>query len=298
MAQKFITTSAQLATNTATGGVLGVSAASIAPAPSSVIVSPTAPKSLLYQRVIVPAGQIYPFVVTGNYVYVEGLAFNSTAADAVPWTPILRTNTNVAGVPLTQSYRSILFPEIFSNVQIDNTGATADLVLTVWIGFGEVRRDAVQNFWSYGAVTATVGAYAANQIVGGQFIFAGAVSPLSQWSMLTKVRFYKTTATVANSDMTLFLFSGSGTFADKTAFAYTPTTPVYLAAINLPAWKTGGAGSTAAYGEVSDLQVSLRGLPLDPNGNRDGTLYGILVANAAYVGTAGEQIGVTLFLQN
>lgn len=291
MARQFVNTSATLAQQTALGVAAGPAVAPSVAAPPTVF---TTPQSLFYQKVIVPAGKKYPFVVKGDYFYVEGLAYATIYS--TPYTPKIKADTNGAIFPLTEAYREIKFPEIFNNIEVDNTDSIYDLILTVWIGFGKIRRDAKKDFTSSDFLTAPAGAYAANQVVGDLLIFPGATNPNTQSATLRKVTCTKANAVVLNADFTLWLWGSSTAWNDKTPFVF-DTQWQYVAQIRLPAFVTGGAGSVSSVCDVADLNVALRGNARDPNGFIPGTLYGTLVANAAYVAT-GENIGLDLYLEN
>lgn len=270
--------------------------------------TPRAPQTLFFQKITVGPGQTYPVVISGNYCYVEGVMWNTTELSQSAINDSILTvkpDTTGAVSRLIASKREIQFPENFSNLQFTNSSAFATAVIWAWVGSGRVRSDAptrrVNSSFSAFNTSGAV-AYAVGDVVGNSpQPIQGICSPYNQRARIKSLTVQKTSATTANANFTLWLFSakGTGSCVDNAAFAI-GATPAginpyeYLGQIQIPAFVTGGAGSTVAICSLAGLDVEIFTTPTDANGYAAGTIYGVLTANAAYVPTNGELFTFTL----
>lgn len=129
-------------------------------------------------------------------------------------------------------------------------------------------------------------AYAANDLVANSTT-AGSVTPMSfnlpPFSMITWASLKKSTATATNANFTLHLFNSSPTVANGDNSAFSPTNSNYLGSLQLDS--TTSLFSDAA-GSVNRLTSN--GIPCG------GTVYGLLLAGAAYTPASAEVFTITL----
>lgn len=249
------------------------------------------PQTLLQQKVFVGAGQRYGVAVSGNYLYVDGITYGTSDLSDVGTRNVVTVKPNTAGATseIVLQRRGIQFPENFTVLEFYNPSAY-DVFLDVSVGAGKISTEQPRKFHTFkgsfnsGPVGVGV-AYAVGESVGQSNQPLYACSPTSQRAILRSIICTKQTATIANADFTLWLFSRSLTVtpANKAAFAFpTGVTGIYdfLGVIRFPTFATGGAGSTYAYSAVSGLDIDLECIG---SANSAGTIYGVLTANAAYV---------------
>lgn len=261
------------------------------------------PQSLAFQQIVIPAGAIYPLVIKGNYIYVEGIG--STTDTPANGTVTIKADTQQYPVPIFEGNRSIRFTQPFNNIELNNTANTVPVVVYFWIGFGDVRRDTSgDKYRTYSSLTSVAGAvYATNKTVGANPVtFTFAVSGFTQSANITKATLVKSTANVTNANFSLFLFGVQPTaVADNSNFTFLPagvTNAVdYLGVIQFPAFVAGAAGSNSVC-DVAGFEIAMSSPGLDLSSNPNGTVYGILVANAAYTAAAGEVFSIKLFGQS
>lgn len=258
------------------------------------------PQSLAFQRITVAAGAIYPLVIKGNYVYIEGItSVSDTPANAPVY---LKADTQQYPVPLFEGNRAIRFTQPFNNVQLDNTGNTVDVAIYFWIGFGDVRRDNTSDkYRTFSSLTSVAGAtYAANNVIGANPVtFTFAVNGFNSSANITKATLVKSTNATANANFSLFLFGVKPTaVADNANFTFLPAGVAnavdYLGVIQFSAFVAGAAGSNSVC-DVAGFSIAMTSPGLDLSSNPSGTVYGILVANAAYTAAAGEVFSIKLF---
>jgi hypothetical protein len=302
---KPIQTLGNIATNQAANVALGVAPNSVPPS----LISGNQNQTLFFQRVTVPPNSTYPVVVSGNYLYVEGIAFDTTDLSYFNTADELLTvkpDTIDAKTRLISSKRAITFPKFFNNLQFENTSTIA-VVVSCWIGSGDIRADydgylINSSFTNY--LTGPGVPYAIGQNVGfGNSVLEGCCSKYNQRATLKHILVTKSSPVVANADFSLWLFATNtnSTFPiDKSAFnfgaAYYPAKS-YLGQIRLNPFVTGGAGSTWAACDVADINVSLYSKVTDLRTYGLGTIYGTVVANAPYVPSADESMTVNLTLE-
>lgn len=258
------------------------------------------PQSLAFQQITIPAGAIYPLVIKGNYIYVEGIG--STTDTPANGTVTIKPDTQQYPVPIFEGNRAIRFTQPFNSVELNNTQNTVPVIVYFWIGFGDVRRDTSSDkYRTFSTVTSDLGAvYAANKVVGTNPItFTFAVSAFSQSANIMKATLVKSTANVTNANFSLFLFGNKPTaIADNANFTFLPagiTNAVdYLGVIQFPSFLAGAAGSNSVC-DVAGFEIAMTSPGLDLSANPNGTIYGILVANAAYTAAAGEVFSIKLF---
>lgn len=278
-----------------------VSPASLRPAPgaaapAAVLQSTEAPRTLLYQKIVVPANSTLPVVASGNYIYVESVVYDTFASYNYGYArtaPTVKPDTSQATVAITEASREIGFAVPFTTLQITNPNTFGAVVLTLWIGYGSVRRDtlrAVKDF-AVGGVFANL-AYAANKTVGaGPLLYQEVCSPINQRARIKKATMaIDGSAVTTGADFTLWLtpevpeasadnstFQLSQNFPN--GFGYTMPTQ-----LRFPAFVTGGAGSNGAICELSGLDVEVFSKYSSTYGatNYLFTLFGILVCNGAW----------------
>lgn len=290
-------------------------AAGYAVAPGSLLPAPGSPAAavsaetptLFFQRVLVKAGSIFPVVIAGNYLYVEGIAFATTALyqfnNADNFLTV-KPDQASAKARLISPKRAITFAASFASLQFENTSGV-DAVVSCWIGSGDIRADydgyRVNAAQSLSVPAAGGGvAYAAGQVVAGSFYFSGACSKYTQRATLQKLTVIKTDPSTANANFTLWLFGSytGGGLNNKTAFTLGANGFTdYIGSVGLPAFVTGGAGSVMATCDVSGIDMPLYSSATDTNGYTAGTIYAVLVANAAYVQVASEGIFLNMTLE-
>lgn len=262
------------------------------------------PQSLYSQTITIPVGQKYPVMVRGDFVYIEGFTQEGTQLADRPGIQ-LTTDTENTPVDVNEPDRFIRYPDPFNFIEFNNRGAYT-VYVTFWAGFGEVRRDYGRRLVSASQSTINMsftGALAAGQAAAlNPFIFNSTTSPNTQRGRITKASLIKSTAGLTNADFTLFLFAKS--FAGVNAGVAFPFLPPpltsdydYLAQIRFPTFVTGGAGSTKAVCDLGALAIDIYSAARDPNGYSNGTVYGALVANAAYTTAPGELYTVNLTLE-
>lgn len=259
------------------------------------------PQSFFYQTITIPTGARYPVQVKGNYVYVEGITYDTTQLANVTSGLTLRTDSGQTPVAIVEPYREIFFPQEFGFVELYNsTGYT--VFLTLFAGFGAARRDfGPRLINSNQSFSQTIGgAFAANDnLTGSAVVFVAATNPNTQRSRIKKASLVKSTTTVTGADFTLWLFTKTFTQAENAPFQFLPTglsSWDYVAQIRFPQFVVGGAG-TSALCDVGDLDLAVYSAARDPNGYANGTLYGALVTNAAYTPAAAESYFLNLTLE-
>ena len=258
------------------------------------------PQSLAFQQIVIPAGAIYPLVIKGNYIYVEGIG--STTDTPANGTVTIKADTQQYPVPIFEGNRAIRFTQPFNNVELNNSANTTPVIVYFWIGFGDVRRDTSSDkYRTFSTLTSTAGAaYVANKVVGDNPVtFTFAVSGFTSSANITKATMVKSTNATTNANFSLFLFGTKPTaVADNANFTFLPagiTNAVdYLGVIQFPSFIAGAAGSNSVC-DVAGFEIAMSSPGLDLSSNPNGTIYGILVANAGYTAAAGEVFSIKLF---
>ena len=261
------------------------------------------PQSLAFQQIVIPAGAIYPLVIKGNYIYIEGIG--STTDTPANGTVTVKADTQQYPLPIFEGNRAIRFTQPFNNIELNNSANTVAVIVYFWIGFGDVRRDSSGDpFRTFSTLTSAAGAvYAANKIVGANPVtFTFATSTFNLSSALTKATLVKSTAVTLNANFSLFLFGAKPTaVADNANFTFLPAGVAnavdYMGVIQFPSFLAGAAGSNSVC-DVAGFNISLSAPGLDLSSNPNGTIYGLLVANAAYTAAAGEVFSIKLFGQS
>lgn len=259
------------------------------------------PQSFFYQTITIPSGARYPVQVKGNYVYVEGLTFDTTQLSSVLTGLSLRTDTGNTPVAILEPYREIFFPQEFGFVELYNS-TSYTVYLTLFAGFGAARRDFGPRFINSNQAISQFagGAFAAkDNLTGTPVVFTAAANPNTQRARIVKASIVKDQVTTTGADFTLWLFTKTFNQAENAPFSFLPaglSTWDYLAQIRFPSFTVGGAG-TSAVCDVADLGISIYAAPRDPNGYANFTIYGALVTNATYTPAAAETYFVNLTLE-
>lgn len=266
------------------------------------------PQTLFYQRIIVPANSTYPVQARGNYLYIEGIVYDTEQINLAGYlTPTIKPDTSNTVVPLVESWREVVFPEAYNFLEIKNP-YTVSIVVTLWFGFGQVRRDRGRRLATINASPnpIPITAYAAKQYVGaGPLFFPFSTSPSTQRARIRRaILWFQNNASTTNADFTLYLgqnynpanYVNGGNFLFTDFFG---AERYYGTQIRFPSFSTGAAGDTSKVCEIAELEIDVSS-PYD-NGAfatyPDFQLVGALVANAAYTTIANEQITVRLELE-
>ena len=268
------------------------------------------PQTLFFQRIFVPANSTYPIQSRGNYLYIEGIVYKTANLQSIGWSQdcTIRTDTGNSPVPLIEAWREVTFPEPYNFLEIKNPYA-CEIVVSLWFGFGQVRRDRGRRIISALAqpdaiFPATV--YAANKLVSAgplRFNFTG--SPQTQRARIRKaIMASENYAGTTNADFTLFLAKNyaSPAYANADNFAlgtFTGGSNNYVGQIRFPSFVTGAAGDTMKICELAELDVEIStqytNSAFTPTPNFQ--LVGALVANAAYSAPAFEQLSIQLEIE-
>lgn len=254
-----------------------------------------------YKVNVVPANSAYVVNVAGDYFFLLNAVNSNGESLNASEVAIKDNNGNV--MPLDQIQKGYYFGRRFEYIQILNAGGLP-LTIQYYVGVGRIEQQSsdmrVSPIADWVAASFQrpndVLAYAANQILsttaaGDPLVFTPIGSYTGNGGQIVKAKLrINNTLTVANSNFTLWLFNADpGNFADKATFAPASVDIDALQGIiNFPAQVTGGAGSTATVCTVDAVQIRYRTLT-----NR--TLWGLLVAQAAYVPAANSNIRVELY---
>lgn len=258
------------------------------------------PQSLYSQTITIPSGQKYPVMARGDFVYIEGFTQAGTQLADRP-SIVLTTDTENTPIDVLEPDRFIRYPDAFNFIEFSNSGAYT-VYITFWTGFGDIRRDYGRRIFNFSQTTLASGPtlLAAGQaVVNNPVVFVAATSPNTQRARITKATIHKNSANITNADFTLFLFAKSfNTITTGAAFPFPPPPGMqaydYLAQIRFPTFVTGGAGSTHSLCDLANLSIDIYSDARDPNGYRNGTIYGGLIANAAYTTAANENFTIIL----
>lgn len=136
-------------------------------------------------------------------------------------------------------------------------------------------------------------AYAANDLVANS-VTAGSVTPMTflfpskRNIRIDGVKVQKSGTTAANGNFHLRLYGSSPTCANGDNGAWSTNLASYLGKLDPAIVEafTDGCAIVASFAEGSDLHVDL---------GVDRTIYGLLVADAAYTPASGEVFTVTLY---
>lgn len=267
-------------------------------------------KQLNSFTLVLAAGVPQRLAIAGDYIYVQQASTALMSADGVGSTvQIIAVDDKGNTIILDLVGKGWIFPVAFEYISLQSTVGT---IVTVIAGFGRVQNDAsvrytvglgdtaVQTF----ARPANATPYAANQIVSdGVTIleFPRMARFPNGTGIITKARVVKNSTTVLNANFTLFLQQASpGVKADQSAYAMLGADQNFgSGVINFPSFVSGGAGSDSALCEVAGISVPFKCSAASalqaPNLGGGGSLFGLLVANAAYVPGNGENFRIELF---
>ena len=268
-------------------------------------------KGLTFQTIVVPVGQSITVNQRGNYVYVEGIVYNSAASynyGISETTPTLKSDTTNSVYPLYSNNREIGFPEPFNWILVSNQNGNVAITVRLWIGFGSIRRDVARSLREANQAFAFSNiAYAANKNVGaGPVVFQEISSPNNQRGRIKKATaFISGSAVVTAADFTLWLVPYyPAAIADNATFVF-PTslsagsfaTGGWPTQVRFASFITGGAGSAGSYSEISELDIEFftsNTLVTGTGTDYPYSLAGLLIANGAWTPGATGSISVTL----
>lgn len=254
------------------------------------------PQSLAYQQIIVAGGQKYPFVVKGDYVYVEGLAWDRNAPETQSalfgGTVTIRPDTTQNPIPVTEPFREIRFSQPFNYVEIQNTDNNATVYLTIWAGFGAVRRDRCDQFqiaegqFSTGAGPAVV--VSKNHTLGATGIFYAALPSYSSQGKIIAAKLTRVFDVGVPLDSTLWLFSDyPAAYGLNVPFLFAPPGATsynsFIGKIDFKNMTTGDVGSLYSVDFETPLSIPVYAKPTSTYYSRmTFPFYGVLVTNANY----------------
>jgi len=261
-------------------------------------------------------GQSLPIAIFGDFLYIEKITGNGGAAvgtvdfsqflllpiNGAPW--LTATDNNTATVAIDEIGRSFVFPRPFDTLFFTNAHPTFTVQIACYVGAGrltlEGRIQQVANPTTNveGRITrpANANPYAANQSVsdaaGSVFRFLGINRQLGGSGVITKATLMlRGTAAIANADFSMFLYSVTPTpIADQAAFPMLSIdlSGLFVGMIRFPTFITGGAGSDSAICVLDGIRVPYK------TAANSSSLFGRLMANAAYVPSASEIIDCDL----
>lgn len=286
--------------------------------PAEFAVSPTPvvyePKDMTRTIIaVLTANGSIPIVTSGDFVYIKAIT-TPALAGAGPAMATLSVKAPIFLKPDTgpemvidrvgQYFR---FSRKFTALQLRYPGTNLTIGLELIVGFGNFAEPSAQRvmpFFAERTITrpANVLAYAAQQYVGntgdmgGQCLaFADVFRLGTRYSRLTRATIRKNSPTTANANFSLYLFQTPPVTAIVDQAVWAPSFPndyYAMGRINFPSFITGGAGSAMATCDLAGIDVHLRQLDGNP---QETAVYGVLVAEAAYVPTAGEALIVALW---
>jgi hypothetical protein len=258
-----------------------------------------------------PAGGATTINAAGDFLFIRSLSAASfaTVGTGSALLALRIKPDNSPALILDRPGQYYRFPRSFSSVEISNPAGNLSLAVEIFFGFGnyeEPREHRVAPFFAERTITrpANTTAYAANQYVGTMpdlggkgMVFQNVFRVGSRLSRITRAMIRKGSAQLGNAAFSLWLFQtvtspfAAGT--DQTTFAMTTANDnPAMGRISFPSFATGGAGSDMAICDLAGIDVPLR--QLDGNSGET-SIFGILVADAAYVPTSGEYLTISLW---
>lgn len=275
------------------------------------------PQSLNYQRLTIPAsgpGKVtkYPVQVKGDFIYIEGITYatdDAALTASLIGNVTLITDTLQTPVLISEAYREIRFPVPYNYIEITN-GSYYNVTLTVWTGFGMVRRDRNANKTRLSQVATPNnfgGVVAKNHHLTGKMTFWAATSVLVQSAM---IRSAQLTSVFNNGnhtwDMSLWLFAKPppDVFSNDPFLYYTLNygrAANVLGKIDFANPSTGDTNSDSATSFQQNLSIPIfsdQAEQYPSNLNERFTIYGYVITNANYTSAPfPEQWEVDLFVE-
>jgi hypothetical protein len=263
-------------------------------------------QALSYVTINLPDNNPLTFSYTGDYFFIDTI---SNVLGPVPSVVGLSAqadtiNTNVI---LRYAKQGTKWPRAFNSLRIQN-GTGQALVIKAWVGFGEivtqfqadgpsavgaVLRRGSQSF----AIAIDDTPYAVNDIVNSaaanKIDFTGIFSTPNHIASgnIVGAQIIKTGAGTTNASFRLFLFQTTTilppTYNDHAPFAMAFASDL-VGVIDFPSFVSGGAGSDSALCNVADISIPFLGGATD-------SVYGVLVALAAYNPDIGQQFKISLY---
>lgn len=245
------------------------------------------PQSLSFQTITIGPAQKYPVVIKGNYVYIEGIVPLENFPNALI---TVRPDTTQQAIPVSEQYREIRFPTPFNYVEISNpTGVS--VTVTIWAGFGGVRRDYGTDFFTTGGaleISRFSGVYSAGHVLSNNTSpLSGIANRFTQKARIRKVVAINRQHVDLTAQFRLWLFSRDpGTFNYNDAFVFDAyaSADAFQGYIDLTNWVTGDSTSP-------DMTCVLTGLDLPFTSYYDTTtgstqLWVVLTTTKSYTPSA------------
>jgi hypothetical protein len=297
--------------NTANAAAMALSRSIPAAPLPPYVAAPIAPQqNLQYVTYKIPAQGTIHIQVSGNYFYIDTITTTNpplTLLELANGPLYLKTSSSSILTPINSYQIGVKYPGDFEWVEISNPTITRAVTIQLWIGNGYVEDNRVRvvQIAEVGVVsTSTITrpnnatAYAANQVVGtavaSYLTFTNLCRDSLSVTTITKAVILNNSNVTVNADFTLYLSQAFVTAATVDQTIWPMIYADFLVSsgiINFPTFVSGGAGSTAAICEIDGLNVPIQSSASSP------TIYGVLVANKAYIPTALEQISVILYGQ-
>lgn len=279
--------------------------------PSIPTSSDIGPQGLSFQTIAIGPGQKYPVQVKGNYLYVEGITWQTddpSRNTGIFGNVTVRPDTVQSTIPLYEAYREIRWPQPFNFLEFFNEDLSVTVYVTLWIGFGAIRRDrgltrtyTEGQFSYFGAPTVV----SKNHVLGSMPIrFVQATSRSVQTAKIVAATLTKTLGAgtpLPNTSLWLFAKSLPGQ-AFNSPFLYNiwsyGNTTNALGKIDFTTSVTGDVGSLNTSSFVNGLEIPIYSDSFEILAGKPVFLiYGIVVSNDNYNHSGFELWDCTLVVE-
>lgn len=277
--------------------------------PSIPTSSDIGPQGLSFQTIAIGPNQKYPVQVKGNYLYVEGITWQTddpSRATGIWGNVTVRPDTIQTTIPLTETYREIRWPTPFNFLELFNQDQSLTVYVTIYLGFGAVGRDrGLTRIWT-----------------NSQFSYFGAPVVVSKNHTLATLQFlqatsrYVQTAKIVSATVTktfststgvpncsLWLFSTRPpTLTYNAPYNYSPALSFAVAnvmgKIDFTTSVTGDVVSNNSSSFATGLQIPIYSDAFQISNNLPTfCVYGYLVTNDNYSSAGFEQWDCTLTVE-
>lgn len=273
------------------------------------IIAPTPAQglqALSYVTISLPDNAPLTFSLTGDYFFIDTITNVIGPVSSVTGLSAQADSINTV-VQLRYPKQGTRWPRAFNSLKFTNLSGQA-LTIKAWVGFGEIVTQwepegafGVGQQLRLGSINfscASVAApYAVNDIVNSaaanKLPITGVFNVPSNIAsgVITGAQIMKSGASIVNTSFRLFLFQTTSvlppTYDDHTPFVMVFGARI-VAVIDFPAFVTGGAGSTSAICNISDVNIPYVG-------GDDLVVYGVLVALAPFAPAAAQQFTISLY---
>jgi hypothetical protein len=269
------------------------------------------PQGLSFQTIAIGPNQKYPVQVKGNYLYVEGITWQTddpTRNSGIFGNVTVRPDTIQTTIPLYEAYREIRWPAPFNFLEFYNEDQSITVYVTLWVGFGAIRRDRgltrtyCEAQFSYFGAPVVV---SKNHVLGSMPIrFVQATSKSVQTAKIVAATLTKTFgAGTALPNCSLWIFAKQPpSQAINSAYLYNVATwgntTNALGKIDFTNSVTGDTGSINTSSFVNGLEVPIYSDAWEIVGGKPVfSIWGILVSNDNYSHTGFELWDCTLVVE-